>query len=203
MYKVFFNQKPIVLTTEITTPKEDSPFFYVKFTNKKFIVHVLKSKKVKMLFLYHSKEEKLWYYFFNMFKLIEAAGGLVRNLNTNQYLFIFRNKKWDLPKGRLNKNEDVKSAAIREVEEETGVENLSIIKPLNTTFHIFKKNRKYRLKKTFWYSMETDYDGELTPETKEGIEKAMWIDKDSIESIKSKMYLNINLVISSYFDFNK
>ena len=51
--------------------------------------------------------------------------------------------------------------------------------------------------------METDYDGELTPETKEGIEKAMWIDKDSIESIKSKMYLNINLVISSYFDFNK
>ena len=203
MYKVFFNQKPIVLTTEITTPKEDSPFFYVKFTNKKFIVHVLKSKKVKMLFLYHSKEEKLWYYFFNMFKLIEAAGGLVRNLNTNQYLFIFRNKKWDLPKGRINKNEDVKNAAIREVEEETGVENLSIKKPLNTTFHIFKKNRKYRLKKTFWYSMTTDYDKELTPETREGIEKAIWINKDSIPSLKNKMYRNINLVISSYFDFNK
>ena len=203
MYKVFFNQKPIVLTTEITTPQEDSPFFYVKFTNKKFIVHVLKSKKVKMLFLYHSKEEKLWYYFFNMFKLIEAAGGLVRNLNTNQYLFIFRNKKWDLPKGRINKNEDVKNAAIREVEEETGVENLSIIKPLNTTFHIFKKNRKYRLKKTFWYSMTTDYDKELTPETREGIEKAIWINKDSIPSLKNKMYRNINLVISSYFDFNK
>ena len=203
MYKVFFNQKPIVLTTEITTPKEDSPFFYVKFTNKKFIVHVLKSKKVKMLFLYHSKEEKLWYYFFNMFKLIEAAGGLVRNLNTNQYLFIFRNKKWDLPKGRINKNEDVKNAAIREVEEETGVENLSIIKPLSTTFHIFKKNRKYRLKKTFWYSMTTDYDKELTPETREGIEKAIWINKDSIPSLKNKMYRNINLVISSYFDFNK
>ena len=203
MYKVFFNQKPIVLTTVITTPKEDSPFFYVKFTNKKFIVHVLKSKKVKMLFLYHSKEEKLWYYFFNMFKLIEAAGGLVRNLNTNQFLFIFRNKKWDLPKGRINKNEDVKNAAIREVEEETGVENLSIIKPLNTTFHIFKKNRKYRLKKTFWYSMTTDYDKELTPETREGIEKAIWINKDSIPSLKNKMYRNINLVISSYFDFNK
>ena len=203
MYKVFFNQKPIVLTTEITTPKVDSPFFYVKFTNKKFIVHVLKSKKVKMLFLYHSKEEKLWYYFFNMFKLIEAAGGLVRNLNTNQFLFIFRNKKWDLPKGRINKNEDVKNAAIREVEEETGVENLSIIKPLNTTFHIFKKNRKYRLKKTFWYSMTTDYDKELTPETREGIEKAIWINKDSIPSLKNKMYRNINLVISSYFDFNK
>ncbi len=203
MYKVFFNQKPIVLTTEITTPKEDSPFFYVKFTNKKSIVQVLKSKKVKMLFLYHSKEEKLWYYFFNMFKLIQAAGGLVRNLNTNQYLFIFRNKKWDLPKGKINKNEDVKNAAIREVEEETGVENLSIIKPLNTTFHIFKKNRKYRLKKTFWYSMTTDYDKELTPETTEGIEKAIWINKDSIPSLKNKMYRNINLVISSYFDFNK
>ena len=202
MYKVFFNQKPIILTTDIISLKEDSPFFYVKFTNKKFIVKALKSKKVKMLYLYHSKEDKLWYYFLNMFKLIEAAGGLVRNLETNHFLFIYRNKKWDLPKGRINKNEAVKNAAIREVEEETGVENLSIIKPLNTTYHIFKKNRKYRLKKTFWYLMETDYSGDLNPETNEGIEKAIWIDKNSIISLKSEMYKNISLVISNYFDLN-
>ena len=202
MYKVFFNQKPIVLTTSLISPKGDSPFFYVKFTNKKFIVNALKSKKTKKLYLYHSKEDKLWDYFFNMFKLIEAAGGLVRNFETNHYLFIFRNKKWDLPKGRINKNEAIKNAAIREVQEETGVENLSIIKTLNTTYHIFKKNRKYRLKKTFWYLMETDYTGELTPETKEGIEKANWIDKKLITSLKSKMYQNINLVISDYLDLN-
>ena len=199
MYKVFFNQKLILLTTDIISPKEDSPFFYVKFTNKKFVVQMLKSKKVKMLYLYHSKEDKLWYYFLNMFKLIEAAGGLVRNLKTNHFLFIFRNKKWDLPKGRINKNEEVQKAAIREVEEETGVENLSITKPLNTTFHIFKRNRKYRLKKTFWYLMETDYNGELTPETKEGIEKAIWIEKKLIVSLRSEMYHNINLVISNHF----
>ena len=200
MYKVFFNQKLILLTTDIISPKEDSPFFYVKFTNKKFVVQILKSKKVKMLYLYHSKEAKLWYYFLNMFKLIEAAGGLVRNLKTNHFLFIFRNKKWDLPKGRINKNEEVQKAAIREVEEETGVENLSITKPLNTTFHIFKRNRKYRLKKTFWYLMETDYNGELTPETKEGIEKAIWIEKKLIVSLRSEMYQNINLVISNHFN---
>jgi len=199
MYKVFFNQKLILLTTDIISPKEDSPFFYVKFTNKKFVVQMLKSKKVKMLYLYHSKEDKLWYYFLSMFKLIEAAGGLVRNLKTNHFLFIFRNKKWDLPKGRINKNEGVQKAAIREVEEETGVENLSITKPLNTTFHIFKRNRKYRLKKTFWYLMETDYNGELTPETKEGIEKAIWIEKKLIVSLRSEMYHNINLVISNHF----
>ena len=199
MYKVFFNQKFILLTTDIISPKEDSPFFYVKFTNKKFVVQMLKSKKVKMLYLYHSKEDKLWYYFLNMFKLIEAAGGLVRNLKTNHFLFIFRNKKWDLPKGRINKNEEVQKAAIREVEEETGVENLSIIKPLNTTYHIFKRNRKYRLKKTFWYLMETDYNGELTPETKEGIEKAIWIEKKLIFSLRNEMYHNINLVISNHF----
>ena len=200
MYKVFFNQKLIVLTTDIISPREDSPFFYVKFTNKKFVVQMLKSKKVKMLYLYHSKEDKLWYYFLNMFKLIEAAGGLVRNLKTNHFLFIFRNKKWDLPKGRINKNEEVQKAAIREVEEETGVESLSITKPLNTTYHIFKRNRKYRLKKTFWYLMETDYNGELTPEIKEGIEKAIWIDKKLIVSLKSQMYQNINLIISTYIN---
>ena len=200
MYKVFFNQKPIVLTTNIPPTEEDSPFFYVKFTNKKFIIQVLKSKKVKMLYLYHPKEDKLFHYFFCIFKLVEAAGGLVRNLKTNNFLFIFRNKKWDLPKGRINKNEEVKNAAIREVEEETGVENLSIIKPINTTYHIFKKNRKYRLKKTFWYLMETDYSGELTPETKEGIERAVWVDKKLIVSLKSEMYQNIDLVISNYFN---
>ena len=200
MYKVFFNQKPIVLTTDIISPKEDSPFFYVKFTNKIFIVQALKSKKIKMLYLYHSKEDKLWYYFLNMFKLIEAAGGLVRNLETKRYLFIFRNKKWDLPKGRINKNEAYKNAAIREVEEETGVENLSIIKSLDTTYHIFKKNKKYRLKKTFWYLMDTNYDGELFPETKEGIDKAIWVDKNSIASLKKNMYQNINMIISNFFD---
>ena len=203
MYKVFFNQKPIVLTTEIISPKEDFPLFFVKFTNKKFIVQALKSKKVKMLYLYHSKEEKLRYYFFSMFKLIEAAGGLVKKSKTQHFLFIFRNKKWDLPKGRINKNEEVKNAAIREVEEETGVENLSVIKPLNTTYHIFKKNRKYRIKKTFWYLMNTEYTGKLIPETKEDIEEAVWIDKSSIYSLKSKMYQNINLVISNYFDLKK
>jgi len=200
MYKVFFNQKPILLTTDIISPKEDSPFFYVKFTNKKFIVQILKSKKVKTLYLFHPKEDKLWYYFLNMFKLIEAAGGLVRNIKTDHFLFIFRNKKWDLPKGRINKNEHVKHAAIREVEEETGVESLSITKPLNTTYHIFKRSGKYRLKKTFWYLMETDFDGELTPEIKEGIEKAIWIDKKLIVSLRSEMYQNINLVISNYFN---
>ncbi len=200
MYKVFFNQKPIVLTTSLISPKGDSPFFYVKFTNKKFIVNALKSKKTKKLYLYHSKEDKLWDYFFNMFKLIEAAGGLVRNFETNHYLFIFRNKKWDLPKGRINKNEAIKNAAIREVQEETGVENLSIIKTLNTTYHIFKKNRKYRLKKTFWYLMDTNYDGELFPEIKEGIEKAIWVEKNSIASLKKNMYQNINLIVSNYFD---
>ena len=193
MYKVFFNQKPIVLTTSLILPSEDSPFFYVKFKHKKFIVQVLKSKKIKMLYLYHSKEEKLWYYFLDMFKLIEASGGLVKNIKTNDFLFIFRNKKWDLPKGRINKNEEVKTAAIREVEEETGVQNLSIIKPLNTTYHIFKKNRKYRLKKTFWYLMHTDYSNKLTPEKKEGIDKAVWIEKNAIVTLKSTMYQNINL----------
>ena len=156
-----------------------------------------------MLYIYHSKEEKLWYYFLDMFKLIEASGGLVKNIKTNDFLFIFRNKKWDLPKGRINKNEEVKNAAIREVEEETGVQDLSIIKPLNTTYHIFKKNRKYRLKKTYWYLMHTDYSNKLTPEIKEGIDKAVWIEKNAIVTLKSTMYQNINLVISDYLDSNK
>ena len=52
--------------------------------------------------------------------LIEAAGGLVKNEN-GDYLFIYRNDKWDLPKGKIEKDEKTKVAAVREVEEECGI----------------------------------------------------------------------------------
>ena len=191
MYKVFFNQKPIILTTTFQEQTPDSPLFFLKFTNKKNIVAALRSKKVKQLYLYHTKEEKMWALFYEIFKVIEAAGGIVRQRSSGKYLFIYRNDKWDLPKGRIEEDEAVRTAAMREVEEETGVAGLAITAALPTTLHLFHRNGKYRLKKTYWYAMETDFDEALIPQEEEGIQKVEWVAKEEVPNLYSNIYANI------------
>ena len=191
MYKVFFNQKPIILTTTFQEQTPESPLFFLKFTNKKNIVAALRSKKVKQLYLYHAKEEKMWALFYEIFKVIEAAGGIVRQRSSRKYLFIYRNDKWDLPKGRIEEDEAVRTAAMREVEEETGVAGLAITAALPTTLHLFHRNGKYRLKKTYWYAMETDFDEALIPQEEEGIQKVEWVAKEEVPNLYSNIYANI------------
>ena len=77
-------------------------------------------------------------------------------------------RKWDLPKGKVDKGESIENAAVREVEEETGVTGLVIEKFLRTTYHVFKRNGEYQLKQTHWFLMSTDYDGKLVAEKAEG-----------------------------------
>jgi len=106
-------------------------------------------------------------------------------------LFIYRNDKWDLPKGRIENNESIEEGAIREVEEETGVKDLTITKPLATTYHIFKRNYRYKIKITYWFEMVTSYDGELKPEASEGITKVKWLGKKKQAKALKNSYANI------------
>ena len=195
MYKVFFNQKPIILSTQIIKNDDSCPLFYIKFSVADKIISALKKKSISSVVLYHSKKEKLEMHFNKLFPIVEAAGGLVIN-ELNQYLFIYRNKKWDLPKGRMRKNEMIIDAAVREVEEETSVRDLIVKKQLPITYHIFKRNRKYKLKKTYWYLMETSYNGQLVPQLNEGIEKAVWKNKNEIDLLIKSAYKNIEFLLN-------
>jgi len=195
MYKVFFNQKPIILSTQIIKNDDSCPLFYIKFSVADKIISALKKKSISSVVLYHPKKEKLEMHFNKLFPIVEAAGGLVIN-ELNQYLFIYRNKKWDLPKGRMRKNEMIIDAAVREVEEETSVRDLIVKKQLPITYHIFKRNRKYKLKKTYWYLMETSYNGQLVPQLTEGIEKAVWKNKNEIDLLIKNAYKNIEVLLN-------
>ena len=196
MYKVFFNQKPIFLTTELVLQTDRTPVMFIKFSSPENIVKALKSKKTDCLYLYHQKEDKLWMHFLRHFPIVEAAGGLVRHQD-GRFLFIFRNDKWDLPKGRIEKNEPIRIAAVREVEEETGVDGLEIVKPLIETFHVFNRNGKYKLKKTFWFEMKTASTVTLTPQLNEGIEQAVWVLEKEIPQKFENAYENIKQVYES------
>ena len=114
MYKVFFNRKFVLLTTQIIDHNDETPFFYIKYSDQKQIISALKSKKTNGVYLYHPKEDKLWKHMLKIFSLVEAAGGLVEH-QSGKVLFIFRNDKWDLPKGRVEKKEILIDGAVREV----------------------------------------------------------------------------------------
>jgi hypothetical protein len=195
MYKVFMNDKPIILTDFL--PKENKyPIYLFKNLSLHKIFNQLSSNSNKGALILCSNLKKSKELFFKQFNLISAAGGLVLNPK-NEILFIFRNGAWDLPKGVIEKGETIKSAAVREVKEECGVLNLKLIKSLATTYHIYFQD-ELTLKKTHWFLMSSDYDNKLIPQIEEGITKVEF--KNEMASIKAleNSYNNIKIVYDTY-----
>ena len=131
--------------------------------------------------------KKLFKQFKSNFRYIEASGGLVRN-EKDEYLFIFRNGKWDLPKGKKEKGETIKNCALREVKEECGIKGLKIEKELSDTYHIYSLEEKYILKRTFWFEMKCKSDCELIPQKEEGITKIKWVKKKDFNKVLNNTY---------------
>ena len=194
MYKVFFNQKPLILTNKIQYLSDTEPLLFIKYTSVTQIIKALKSSKNSKVFLYHKDMNKLWKGFKKKFPIVEAAGGLVKRTD-NKLLFIFRNDKWDLPKGGVEKKELIIDAAKREVTEETGVTDIIVEKKISETYHIFKKGKRFRLKKTYWFKMSTTYMGKTKPQIEEGIEKTKWVSNKNIEDILNDAFENIRIIV--------
>jgi 8-oxo-dGTP pyrophosphatase MutT (NUDIX family) len=181
MIKIYIGDKPIILSSKI---EDNLKFEFETFEyseNKQDILNYIESIEKqefnsKGLFIYSFDYDKLKEDFFSFYKIIEAAGAVVIN-EERDILGIFRNGFWDLPKGKIEKNESLEEAAIREVKEETGIKNLIILEYLKETYHTyFDDLRNQRiLKKSYWYFMETN-DYVLKPQKEEGIEIAKWID---------------------------
>ena len=194
MYKVFYNQKPLFFTTNLTNNSDETPLLFIKYASALVIVKALRNKNTKAVYLYHPKEEKLEKHFLKYFLVVEAAGGLVEHTD-GRYLFIYRNDKWDLPKGKIEKNEVIIDAAIREVTEETGVGDLMVTKPLNTTYHVFNSKGKFKLKKTYWFLMKSNYNAPLVPQEEENIKAAVWRPRADFPLLMENAYENIKILL--------
>lgn len=173
--------------------------FLLKSVDMEYVIRKLQRGDFNEVYLYHPKQEKLLSMFKDRMGYINAGGGLVKN-DKNELLFIERNKKWDLPKGRAEKGEDIETTSLREVEEETGVQNLSIDKFLQETYHIYRNKGKYNLKVTHWYLMNTDYSGDLTPQLEEGITQAVWKSNEQAKSALNNSYANVVLLTEAYLN---
>lgn len=181
--KVYYNSKYLLITTDNIQQSGNQLIVHTSDLSKellnegikKFIQQndgpdlILVCNDVNYLFEEIKKE----------FAYIEAAGGLIKQ-NQN-YLFIFRLGKWDLPKGKLDKGETPAEAAVRECEEECGISQLTIEKELPSTYHIYPYKGRYALKTTYWYLMNCTDTKKLVPQTEENITKAEWLDESTIK----------------------
>lgn len=125
---------------------------------------------------------------------IIAAGGLVQN-SKSEYLFIFRKGKWDLPKGKLDEGEEIRDAAVREVMEECGLPEVTIIRPIVITYHNYKIKNEKVLKETHWFLMSTQTSGDLKPQEEEDITAAIWVDKNRIQPLLENSFDTIREVV--------
>ncbi|WP_430611868.1 NUDIX hydrolase [Flavobacterium sp. JP2137] len=193
MYKVFVNDKPLFLTNEIVKETDFQLFLLDSVDIDKIIIKYFQNK-IQKAFLYHPNEKEILKKIKEKIPVQKAGGGLVYNAK-GEILFILRNGKWDLPKGGIEKNEEIEQTAIREVEEETGVTGLEITKKLQKTYHVFKRNGKYKLKITHWFEMKTDFDGTAVGQIEEGIEEVAWLNKLQVKAAMENSYENIKLLI--------
>ena len=197
MYKVFVKEIPIILSTEKKIGKQYTsiPLKEVKF---KKLIEKINNGELLYVNIYHKNGEKLERFLRKKLPVVEAGGGLVYN-NKKEILFIYRNSKWDLPKGKVEKGETHEEAAVRETIEETGVKNLQVRRFISKTYHIFKRNDKFKLKITYWYEMYSDYTGPLIPEPSEGIKKVRWKNFEKSQKALKESYENIKMLFPNEY----
>ncbi|MGR7812252.1 NUDIX hydrolase [Lacinutrix undariae] len=193
MYRVFVNDKPIVLTTEVSKETNFKNYLLDNIDIEK-VIKELNTTDLQEVRLIHKNADKLLKKFLKKLPNVIAGGGKVYN-EKGDVLFIFRNNKWDLPKGKAEAKESIEETSIREVEEETGVEGLEIVKPLDITYHIFKRHGKYKIKVTHWFEMKTAFAGKLEPQEEEGITKVEWLNSEESIDALNNSYANIKLLV--------
>lgn len=199
---IYFEDKPVFLCDEITDEineyrhHPDTVFIDELSTAAiNALLHEIKKTQFHAGIVFSKDFSKLKHDFFRHFHLIKAAGGLVEN-NRHEILMIFRREKWDLPKGKLDEGETLEYCALREVEEETGLHNLEIIRSLRTTYHTYVQFGKHILKETHWYLMKNSGDEKLIPQTEEEISEIVWAKKEKLQKFLENTFPAIKLVLN-------
>lgn len=199
MYSIYFNNRKLSVCPlkENTNYNSNAVVYYnSNDLNTKQLPEFMESNQKINLLVLPVEENKIDCVFEKIcseFNQINAGGGLVRN-SAGEYLLIFRNGKWDLPKGKQEAGEDIKVTAVREVEEECGIDSLELGNLLCVTHHTYRMNGEFMLKHTFWYNMEYKGDASLKPQTEENIEMCKWVKGEEIAELVKDTYPSIKRV---------
>lgn len=199
MYKIFVNEKKLLISKH--SEELEKNLEYESFTTLEIALDLLENTSVKELNVFGENIDEIWQEFQKLFRIIEAAGGLVNNPK-GEILFIKRLGKWDLPKGKMEKGESREESAIREIEEETGLVDVELAEFINTTYHIYiERNGDKILKCTHWFEMNFDGEDTSKPQIEEGITEVAWKNTTQIEDeVFPSTFQNIKLIVKEFWD---
>lgn len=199
-YKVYFANRPVIFTQSDPDP---SLIFkgaeIIRSCGKMDIVLIESAiaRGVKEIYIVCSDVHGAWKKFAEQFDFVQAAGGMVIN-SEGKMLFIYRHEKWDLPKGKVEEGEKIDDGALREVEEECSIGNLTIIKRLNDSWHTYIQKGEPMLKCTAWYEMKYNGSGTPKPQLEEGITEVRWLSENELKIVRSNTYPSVLDVIEDF-----
>ena len=200
MYKVFFKDRTVHIEEGFQEVYSGKSALIYRYSNNRELRELIDSfctmKHIRNLHIFHEDMKMLMEEFRSCFTNIDAGGGVVLN-ELGEFLVIKRNGIWDLPKGKLEKDENFESAAIREVEEETGLGGLELGHPLLTTYHTYEQGKSSVLKRTCWYLMKCRGSQELRLEEREGITEARWVKPGETDFIVKNSFSSILDLLSN------
>ena len=201
MYKVFSNDQVITLTDSYEDYQSGFETLFIHYRSEQALfesIELLNSSAiVSGLCVYTEKLDDLWNTFCSKYKVIEAAGGIVKN--DEKVLMILKNDHWDLPKGKIDGVESIEEAALREVSEECGLNDLSITGNLDNTYYLYRENSNVVLKKTSWFLMSSGTEGPLQGDESEGIVDVKWVKASEWKQLSEKSYISVINLLSSIF----
>jgi 8-oxo-dGTP pyrophosphatase MutT (NUDIX family) len=203
--KIYFDAKPLFLcdavdeTIQPYVHHDDAIFIDELNTHTvKSMIHEMEQPKIHSGVFYHPELDKLKSAFFKKFAFVQAAGGVAQN-EEKKLLMIFRRGKWDLPKGKLDKGERLEDCAIREVEEETGLQNIKLVSPLTITYHTYHEGARFILKESHWFTMQVKGEQQPAPQIAEGITEVRWLTAPEAEQLFEECYPSVSDVIKKFF----
>lgn len=190
IYKVFINDCELIITHKGSGQGEE----YTGKEQLSAIVNRLENQQQEQVLISGEDPEMIWRDFKSLFKIIEAAGGLVFNA-AQDLLMIYRLGRWDLPKGKIEPGEIPAVAAEREVQEECGIGALEIVRELTPTYHTYRLKGEHILKRTYWFLMKHTGGDSLTPQIEEDITEVCWCNKAQVAQNMKNTYGNIKLLL--------
>jgi len=199
-YKVFFKHRIVGFGSDFSAMfrQEEGLFYkYRDLTQLDSLIRVFfELNQVDRLHIIHSDPDNAWLEFKSCFQLIEAAGGIVKKPN-GDVLLIYRNNIWDLPKGKRDGTESAEENALREVSEETGLNELSISSFIKTTWHAYQLENQIILKETQWFMIDYTGDSAPVPEERESITRAEFFKPVEARKLSAVSYPLVSDVLNS------
>jgi len=203
--KIYFQDKPLFLCDDVDTSLQpylhkDDVVFIDELNSSAInsMIQEIQQPDVQAGIFFHPNLDALKKAFFKKFTLVLAAGGFVINEH-NEVLMIYRRGKWDLPKGKMDKNELPDTCALRETEEETGLHNINLISPLIHTWHTYHEGSRFMLKETMWFILKASSQQPLTPQTEEDITKLEWVKRADLKKYLSNTFPSVKDVLEAGF----